>query len=71
MKDKTLNLEETEVSNTLGGTGEGRVQVYDPDLSDTLRHINLAGLFQGLVPLCGPMHLCVCVSEVYVFMTIS
>ena len=27
MKDKTLNLEETEVSNTLGGTGEGRVEV--------------------------------------------
>ena len=26
MRDKELNLEETEDSHTLGGTGEGRVQ---------------------------------------------
>ena len=32
MKDKELKIEETEVSLTLGGTGEGRVQVYAPDL---------------------------------------
>ena len=32
-------------------------------LSDTLRYINLAGLAIGLVTLCGPMHLCVCVNE--------
>jgi hypothetical protein len=27
MKDKELKLEETEASHTLGGAGEGRVQV--------------------------------------------
>ena len=33
------------------------------DLSNTLRYINLHGLSIGMVPLCGPMHLCACVSE--------
>ena len=42
------------------GDGEG---IDSQTLSDTLRHINLAGLDIGLVVLCGPMNLCVCVRE--------
>ena len=37
--------------------------VVSQSLSDTFRYINLTGLDTGLVTLCGPMHLCVCVSE--------
>ena len=33
------------------------------ELSKTLEYINLVGVDIGLVVLCGPMHLCVCVSE--------
>ena len=37
--------------------------VVSEGLSDTFRYINLVELDVGLVVLCGPMHLCVCVSE--------
>jgi hypothetical protein len=33
------------------------------ELSKTLEYINLVGVDIGLVVLCGPMYLCVCVSE--------
>ncbi len=33
------------------------------ELSKTLEYINLTGVDVGLVVLCGPIHLCVCVSE--------
>ena len=33
------------------------------EISNTLRYINLHGLVIGLVVLCGPIHLCVCVIE--------
>jgi hypothetical protein len=42
------------------GDGEG---AGSETRSDTLRHINLAGLAIGPVTLRGPMHLCACVSE--------
>jgi hypothetical protein len=43
MKDKEVNLQETEGSHTLGG------------LSNTLQYINLANFAIGLVVLRGPM----------------
>ena len=42
------------------GHGEG---VGSEAPSDTLRYINLSGLVEGVVTLCGPIHLCACVSE--------
>ena len=33
------------------------------ELSNTSQFINLVGVTTGLVALCGPIHLCVCVSE--------
>jgi hypothetical protein len=33
------------------------------ELSNTLKYINLTGVVIGLVVLCGPIHLRVCVSE--------
>jgi hypothetical protein len=51
MKDKELNLEETEASHTVGGS------------TDTLRCINLTGVDIGLVALRGPMHQCGYVRE--------
>ncbi len=50
IKHKFLTLNETKTSYTLGG-------------SDTLRYINLTEVALGLVPLCGPMHLCSCLNE--------
>jgi hypothetical protein len=32
MKDKELELEETEASHTLGGAGEGRVQLREREV---------------------------------------
>ncbi len=46
--------------NKKGGDGEG---VGSESLSITFRYINLTGLSIGLVELCGPMYLCVCVNE--------
>ncbi len=42
------------------GNGEGP---DSEDLRDTLRYINLTGLGIGLVTLCGPIHLRVCMRE--------
>ena len=43
------------------GNGEG---VDDTLLSDTLRYINFTKVTIGLVVLCEPIHLCVCVINV-------
>jgi hypothetical protein len=74
MKDKVLNLEETEDSHTRWrwlrwvsekrGDGEGMGSYVS---SDTLTYINLAGWVIRLVALRGPMHLPACVDMSVVY----
>jgi hypothetical protein len=49
MKVKEVNLEETEVSHTLGGAEEGRVQGGEVNLEETEASHTLGGAEEGRV----------------------
>ncbi len=67
MKDIELKVEEMEVLSHTRWSFEIRLNNGEGAglyaTSDTLGYINLTGWSIGLVTLCGPRHLCVCVSE--------